>query len=124
MVVGEGGAEDRVGDLLVVRVQLGEVAIIGERLFPELAVEIGVCDAELRQGRVFAVRVVVDDVLEVVDGALVVPGVDEPEVEATLLELGETFRVEILGGGHLAELRGIRSAGTGHDERQQENGDR
>ena len=123
MVVGESGAKDRIRDPLVVRMQLGEVAIVGECLFPELLVEIGVRDAKLCQGCVVAVRVVVDDVLECVDGALVVPRVDEPEVEATLLELGGAFRVELLGGRHFAELLGIgRAAGTRHGECQQENG--
>ena len=72
-------AVERVGDLRVVRVQLHEVVVVARRLLVLAALEVDVADLQLRQHRVVAVRIVVDDFLEVLDRLGVIDVVEEQE---------------------------------------------
>ena len=112
----------RVRHLLVLRVQVGEVAVVGERLFVLLVAEVGVGDRELGADRVLAVGIVVDDRLELRDRLFVVDVGVQAEDRATLQELG-ALAPQLLGRGDFLEQRLVGLAACDREEREERDGD-
>jgi hypothetical protein len=90
------------------RVKLDEILVVAGRLFEALLLEVDVRDLELGEGRVVAVGVVVDDLLEELDGPRVVD-VREEEQDPSPLQGLEPAPVVTLCGRNLVLGRRARA---------------
>ena len=109
IVVAERGPKDRVGNLGMLGVKVGESTVIGEGFVVVALFEVGVRDLDLGFDLVFAVGVVVDDCLEGLPGSGVVdPGINSENVPA--LQEFQAFGVELVGGGDILKAGRVRGA--------------